>query len=278
MRTSGVLNNTRTGRFLIRSAEYGAKSSFDVRGTKALKNLPYGGVDAGEAAKGGYQAARDRATKKHEEYVKATDAALDERNIKRGVTKEDEEKAVAAAGKLSAAEQTHTEAEEAHTAAAEKHTQHLEEIKKIEGEKVTTAAQMEERETRLKAARVGAAASETDLAAAKKKMEFAKENLDKVSKEVKDKSGKMKDAEAYQAERVAGEKKEQKLEYAESISGLSRILSGPGTAVAAKKIIKDAKRTKTEGEKLLDDLTKAVAKARKDGKSEGENPKPETAH
>ena len=137
---------------------------------------------------------------------------------------------------------------------------------------------MEERETRLKAARVGAAASETDLAAAKKKMEFAKENLDKVSKEVKDKSGKMKDAEAYQAERVAGEKKEQKLEYAESISGLSRILSGPGTAVAAKKIIKDAKRTKTEGEKLLDDLTKAVAKARKDGKSEGENPKPETAH
>ncbi|MCX6787379.1 MAG: hypothetical protein NTY93_02550 [Candidatus Kaiserbacteria bacterium] len=43
------------GTNITKALEYGAKSSFDVRGTGVLKKLPYGGVDAGVAQKGGYK-------------------------------------------------------------------------------------------------------------------------------------------------------------------------------------------------------------------------------
>ena len=289
MRASS-LNNTKRGRLLIRGAEYGAKSSFDVRGATIGGGLKSVSVDAGEAAKGGYQGARDKAMKKHEEYIKATDAVLDERNLRRGTLEEDEEKAKAADLKLSGATQAHTEAKDEHAAAAkkytavtEKHTQHLAEIKKIEEEKVTNAAEAHARRVRLEVAQVKAEASEVDLVATKKEMEFAKDNLDKgtgnlnkVAKEVKDKSGNMKNAEAYQAERVGEEKKQQKLEYAESISGLSSILSGPGAAMAARKIVKDAMKPKDTAAEEYAAFRKKVEKEVKDAAAatEKETPAP----
>ncbi len=44
------------GTNLTKAFEYGAKSSFDVRGTGALKNIPFGSnIDAGKAKEGGYK-------------------------------------------------------------------------------------------------------------------------------------------------------------------------------------------------------------------------------
>ncbi|MBU6490942.1 hypothetical protein KGQ25_02180 [Patescibacteria group bacterium] len=49
----------------------GAKASYDVRGTSALKKLPFGGVDAGVAQKGGYRKWEEEKIKGRETYAKS---------------------------------------------------------------------------------------------------------------------------------------------------------------------------------------------------------------
>jgi hypothetical protein len=67
---SSEFGRSETGRLLAGVADRGAKGSFDVRGTSALKNLPFGGVDAGAAQKGGYRAREDELVKARTDYAK----------------------------------------------------------------------------------------------------------------------------------------------------------------------------------------------------------------
>jgi len=70
-----ALGRTATGRLLASGFDRGAKATFDVRSTSLLKDLPIGGINAGEAAKDGYRGILERATKTHEEYGKSLRAA-----------------------------------------------------------------------------------------------------------------------------------------------------------------------------------------------------------
>ncbi len=81
IRTSGI-GGTRTGRVLANTFDKGAKASFDIRATKALSGLPGGGINAGEASKGGYDGAREANIKKHEAYATSIDEAYKERGPK----------------------------------------------------------------------------------------------------------------------------------------------------------------------------------------------------
>jgi hypothetical protein len=57
------------GTGLVKGLDRIGKSSFDVRGTTALKNFPGGAIDAGKAQKGGYQADLKARIKTREEYA-----------------------------------------------------------------------------------------------------------------------------------------------------------------------------------------------------------------
>jgi len=62
VRSSRVLGRSFVGQYAANAFDYGAKSSFDIRGSGVLGKLPGGGIDAGAAQKGGY-AAIDKAAK-----------------------------------------------------------------------------------------------------------------------------------------------------------------------------------------------------------------------
>lgn len=64
-----------TGRATTRALDKVATGSFDVRGTGLFKNLPGGGIDAGEAAKEGFAGAQKRNIEQHEKAAKAIDQA-----------------------------------------------------------------------------------------------------------------------------------------------------------------------------------------------------------
>jgi len=68
---SSKYGNNEFGRLFAGVADRGAKASFDIRGTSALKNFPGGGVDAGAAQKGGYQAREARLIQDRMDYAKS---------------------------------------------------------------------------------------------------------------------------------------------------------------------------------------------------------------
>lgn len=80
IRTSRI-GGTKTGRVLAGITDYGSQASFDVRGTGALKSIPYGGIDAGTAQKGGYQARYEKTAKGHEAYAKSIAKAFEVREV-----------------------------------------------------------------------------------------------------------------------------------------------------------------------------------------------------
>jgi hypothetical protein len=58
------------GRTVTGALDKGAKASFDVRGTSALKNFPGGSIDAGKAQVGGYRQTEKDAIKAREDHAK----------------------------------------------------------------------------------------------------------------------------------------------------------------------------------------------------------------
>ena len=90
VRSSGF-GRSETGRLLAGGLDRGAKASFDIRGTKALGSLPYGGVDAGAAQKGGYAATEKASIKAREDYAKTLRLTKDEERKQEEVKKEKEE-------------------------------------------------------------------------------------------------------------------------------------------------------------------------------------------
>jgi len=101
------------GTGLVRGLDKVAGSSFDIRGTSALKSLPLGGIDAGEASKGGYKTALKERTESRVKYAselkgQLTEAQKDELEEKQNKIKEliqqraDEKADGANAGRLAA--------------------------------------------------------------------------------------------------------------------------------------------------------------------------------
>src|SRR3989338_5377653 len=78
--------SSKTGRLTMKMLDRGAKGSFDARASKAWKEIPFGGIDAGKIDKvavGGYRAKYDKNVKEYRDYIKSvTDAIGDRGNTK----------------------------------------------------------------------------------------------------------------------------------------------------------------------------------------------------
>ncbi|MDO8566957.1 MAG: hypothetical protein Q7R58_02280 [bacterium] len=241
----------KTSRLLTSALDQGAKGSFDLRGTGVLKNIPFGSnIDAGEAQKGGYKAAREASIKSHEEYVKSVQAAIDEK----GATAEEASKIKAHEVEKDRLQGVHDEAEKAQEEAKKKYEPQIAErqaeVDRLQKEKErndrfapgSTAARETERQ--LEAARQA-------LNASRKPFVKASEDLDKAQRDLREAIKAETDAVKKSTDRIGTEKRQAAVAYAESISGY-----GPSANVAAKKILKDA-RTSAD-KKLLDQLNKAI--------------------
>lgn len=115
------------GRSLGKALNYGAKASFDVRGTGVLKTIPFGSqIDAGEAQKGGYRAREEAAIKGREDYAKTLTGREQTRK---------EKDAIAAAEKATQdAKQEHTNANQELNAAKGEKTRQNTEVERLEKE------------------------------------------------------------------------------------------------------------------------------------------------
>ena len=73
------------GTGLVKGLDRIAGASFDVRGSEAFKNIPFGGVDAGAAQKGGYKAdlkGRVESRTKYASELKGRELKVDEKASK----------------------------------------------------------------------------------------------------------------------------------------------------------------------------------------------------
>ena len=270
------MGGTKTGRVLAGALDRGATASFDLRGTGALKTIPFGSsIDAGAAQKGGYRARREAVIKGHQEYIKTVGEAIDEH----GATKEEEARVAAAGVMRASAEKELAAATELHESAKARLTPQLEQqraevdrLKKIkeanDRNKITdpeTARQLEDAQKKLATTESILAAASTNLAGAASSLKKATEEETATGKEA--------------GERMKKEKLGAQMAYAGNISGSfpGWVMYGPGGSAAAKKIIKDAK--KSPDQQLLDSLKKAIAAGEKKPEEKKEDaPKPEAAH
>jgi hypothetical protein len=260
VRTSRI-GGTKTGRLLAGTFDRGAKGSFDVRGTGALKNIP-GGIDAGVAQKGGYRARQEAAIKGHQDYIKSVGEAIDERG-----TKENAE----AQKKRYAAEIEVDETKNKHDAVS----------KQLEGHKREVAALEEEERNdkhwktspdnlrKLEAAQQKAAASEQNLAEATAGLRKATENLSTAQS-----------AEKKVGKGISDEKKAAQVRYAGNIGGSvpGWVMFGPGGSSAANAIVKDALKKEDKLKKikeLLEEPKEDKPKEEKEKEDKKEEPKPE---
>jgi hypothetical protein len=246
-----------TGRVGSRVMDRAATGSFDIRGTKLLKNLPGGGIDAGEAAKDGFAGARKRNIEDHEKAIKAIDTAVDDRNL---------QKTAAAALVRANAEKEHKETTEP---VAERIKAQEAEVKRLEDL---------DNEKRNKG--IYDKATKDALTTAKNTLEANRAVLNAENARLKQAV----DAEKKVGDNIAADKKSAKLAYASGIdhpinnilNPLNLIAYGPRTGEAAAKIVKATVKKETDFDKLV----KAVSEANKHDSGEKkedkkkEEPKP----
>ncbi len=239
------IGGTKTGRVLAGTFDRGAKASFDVRGIAMGGGLKGIGVDAGDAQKGGYRARRETAIKGHQGYIKSVGEAFDEA----GISKE-QEKAIEDATKAKlVADREHQMATEA--------VKEREERVRLLKEKGVSANELKTAEENLETSR-------TALNAAKVRQTAVTADLNNAN---------------LATARVGAAKKEAQLAYAENISGSlpGWALFGPGGSVAAKKIIKEAKKDQAamDRDRLKKLFETADKEASEDQKEEKKEQKPE---
>lgn len=264
LKNSEKWQSRKSGRVLTNVLDRGAKQNWDVRSTKAFKNIPFGGVEAGKPQEGGYVKRREENIKKHEEYVKSIGKAIGE----------------AGAEKLSQAQLERWNAEKE---VKEGDKKMLEEYDALE-EKINTGRKAVMKETQVIEdlqqeldSKHGVIDDEyKDISS---RLSTAKDHLKQTQAELTDnqtKSSKMNSTEITRARSAAqvvdalsktekGIKKTidtaedmAKLRYAQNVKGFGGwVMFGRGHDTAAWKIIKDV--TKTESAK--DKIYKAVMEA-----------------
>lgn len=167
---SSSLGRSETGRLLAGVADRGAKASFDVRGTSALKNLPGGGISAGEAQKGGYKGTEDKAIKAREDYAKSLKG--------REQTKTEKEEIKGATLGRVLSERLHKTAKDEHELTETEAIKLRAEVKHLENLSIKSP----ETDRALGAAQQKLATSETNLATASTKLAEAADKLKKDKK------------------------------------------------------------------------------------------------
>lgn len=258
--------SSKYGRLAVSTLDRGAKASYDVRGTGALKPLQ---IDAGKAAQGGFRGAAERSAKAHEEYAKSIGKAYDARD------KNDAEKAAIALAEESqkGMQDTHDKAEKLHASAKERFDRYSNEIKRLKAQDALNLQKGlgAQNTNTIKAAEANLAASraELTLAQVRKSETQAQLTAAKVAAEAANKAAN---------DRLKNEKNAALTQYAESIKKVpSGLMYGPGGTEASKKILKDLK--KSERDQLLDMLQKATAEKKDEAKEGGEEkPKKEEGH
>ncbi len=235
-------NGTNTGRLLASTFDRGAKTSFDVRASRPFNAIPFGGVDAGKAEKGGYKATKDASTKAHLDYIKSVGEAIDERGATKGEKERQEEKKLAEAYAMN----DHFDANKEYM----NHKAEFDRLAAINKENRDKGIFDQQNIDDLKAAQQNLEASKLKLEAAEAKKKEAAKELKKAEDDGKD--------------RIAQDKQTAQMAYAGNISGLSSLISGAGGPAAAKKIIKDAAKKKmSESEEYFEKLKKSVAEEAK---------------
>ncbi len=254
--------NAATGRVMTRGLDRAATGSFDIRGTGVLKNLPFGGIDAGAAQKGGFTEARAKNIKSHEEEVKRIETAH-----KEGFNDRDEKKAIAKAtaeaeGKNRAAKQIYGEVKPVLEKKIEEQkavvAQHEQQVAQLEAEeqqrtKFGVSATPEDLQKlasareNLTTSKASLATSEAKLGEATQNLSESAENLKKVTEEAQKTAG---------ANALKANIKDSKTEYAEGLTSMvGKVVGlaayGPGVAAAAKKL-KESLKEKPTKDKFLE--------------------------
>ena len=239
-----------TGRAVSRTLDRTATGSFDVRGTGALKNMPGGGIDAGEVAKDGFVGARKRNIEDHENAVKAIEVAHKEAPL----SEKEQAKIAETTATLKEVTTAHGIVEKEKKDAGEVVVKNKTEVTRLEAEeqrRVKFGVNNTPKEQReLDDARQNLAASEQRLANAVGALKVSTESLTNAENEVKEAKG------------APGERlKANKRAYAEGIENplnpINFFAYGPDSGGAARKI-KDSLKEKTDDEKLLEQLKKAI--------------------
>lgn len=247
VRTSSF-KDTKRGRLLAGTFDRGAKASFDVRASSSFNKIPFGGINAGDAQKGGYKATKAASVKGHLDYIKSVTEAIDERGATKGEKARQEEAKLAEAYAMNAQFDANKE-----------YMKHKAEVDRL------AAINKENRDKGIFDQK-----NTNDLKAAQQNLETSKLNLEAANAKRKEAAEELKKAEDAEKNRTGQDKQKAQEAYAANISGLSSIISGSGGPTAAKKIIKDAmKKKKSESDELYEKLKKAWAEETKTA-TEGE--------
>lgn len=263
---SSSLGRSETGRLLAGVADRGAKASFDVRGTSALKNIPGGGISAGEAQKGGYKGTEDKATKAREDYAKSLKGRKQTRSEQQQID-------IMKVNRVNA-EKLHKEASDEHELTETETIKLRAEVKHLENLSIKSP----ETDHALGAAQQKLATSETNLATASTKLAEAADKL---------KNRKEEETEINKNVATATSAKAAQQAYGESLQkktflGVSRApydwttVAGSARREAAEKIRKEVNKSKSERDmdtikKLLEESEKKESggeKAEKEKKEE----------
>ncbi len=283
-----------TGRVTSRALGSAATASYDVRSSKAFKNLPFGGIAAGEAAKGGFAGARKRSIEEQEKAAKAIEEAHKE--ALRPNTKEQERIDIANKAH-EAAVGAHNEVKTAHEKVVQEEKDTRERVKqdKAEVERLTKVDSdnrnkgvFDPKATNdLKAAQQKLGESEQRLATTTAALATAAETL-KQTKDTEIKAEKEKiEAEKAPNDRMTASIKENKKAYAEGLENpnlIGFVINGPASGAAARKI-KASLKEKGDNDKviaLLKKMNEAEQAEKKKGGEGEEKPKeenkPEAGH
>ena len=258
--------SSKTGRLTMKMLDRGAKGSFDARASKAWKEIPFGGIDAGKIDKvavGGYRAKYDKNVKEYRDYLKSVTDAIGDR----GNTKEQQTAINDAAVKRLTADKNKSNAEDEHATAKQQYTDYKAEVARLEKEKENPNLSLEQKievDEKLNTTRQNLKTSEDNLATATTKLTEAAEQLKTAKKTESDAKG-----------ALSEEKKEAEKRYVKNIEGKffgssfpGWVMFGAGAPQAARKIIKDS--TKSDADKAWDDVKKVLkAKDKKEGEEEG---------
>jgi len=276
--------NAMTGRALSGTLDRVATGSFDVRGTGILQKLPFGGVDAGAAKKGGFTEARKQNIKTHEEEAKRIEESHKEalKNTPKdleAIAQAQAEHAKAAKAKIDAEKEKNV-AQMAKQEAEERRSADKAEVDRL------AAIDKADRDSG-RPSSVGDALREAQQKSATSSTNFimATNNLAKAAgafenaNEAEKAAEKMKaTAEGAAEARMKESIRASKIAYAEGIdhplNPITFVAYGPDTAAAARKI-KNSLKEKPTKDKFLDMAKKMAAELEEAGGKGGEKPKEE---
>ena len=240
----------------IKGLDRAAKGSFDVRGSEAFKNIPFGGVNAGQAQKGGYQATLKEKIESRTKYASGLTG--------RGLTGEEDKT-------ITQAEKNNTVAQEQHEAAKTERDNAVQEVSRQKDEvarleKARDEAVLPESKTQIEEKLTTA---RQNLTTATEKLQSANQNMEgkaTEAKNAKDLEDKTKKSMGYKDEEG---KKTVSASYVQGkyAGNLQRFGLGLASNTdAAKKIKKEA--GKSDADKQLDSIKKLIEKASKEEKEE----------